>query len=63
MDNLFDIEEQVVNKRIIINKLNLPPEDELASMNSDDLWDLYLKVKGFTEYLDKMIIEEENNEQ
>ncbi len=63
MDNLFDIEEQVVNKRIIINKLNLPPEDELASMTSDDLWDLYLKVKGFTEYLDKMIIEEENNEQ
>lgn len=63
MDNLFDIEEQVVNKRIIINKLSLPPEDELASMTSDDLWDLYLKVKGFTEYLDKMIIEEENNEQ
>lgn len=63
MDNLFDIEEQVVNKRIIINKLTLPPEEELASMNSDDLWDLYLKVKGFTEYLDKMIIVEENNEQ
>ena len=62
MDNLFDIEEQVVNKRIIINKLNLPSEDELANMSSDDLWDLYLKVKGFTEYLDKMIIVEENNE-
>jgi hypothetical protein len=63
MDNLFDIEEQVVNKRIIINKLSLPSEDELVDMSSDDLWDLYLKVKGFTEYLDKMIIVEENNEQ
>lgn len=63
MDNLFDIEEQVVNKRIIINKLSLPPEEELVNMTSDDLWDLYLKVKGFTEYLDKMILEEENNEQ
>ena len=63
MDNLFDIEEQVVNKRIIINKLALPPEEELVNMSSDDLWDLYLKVKAFNEYLDKMIIVEENNEQ
>lgn len=63
MDNLFDIEEQVVNKRIIINKLSLPSEEELVNMSSDDLWDLYLKVKAFTEYLDKMIIVEENNEQ